>query len=95
MLASPYYGSSGKVVEIDMKQSRVRVQLHVPQQPDIASIINQHEVNFLNNNYNNNNNNNNNNNIKFFLAHLKNSMRLHCYIYIEKVNYLKPIKCFI
>ena len=44
MLASPYYGASGEVIEIDVKQSRVRVQLHVPVEPDILSIIDQHQV---------------------------------------------------
>jgi len=44
MLASPYYGASGEVIEIDVKQSRIRVQLHVPSEPDISSIIDQHQV---------------------------------------------------
>lgn len=44
MLASPYYGSSGEVIEIDVKQSRIRVQLHVPPEPDLSPIINQHQV---------------------------------------------------
>jgi len=44
MLASPYYGASGEVIEIDVKQSRVRVQLQVPTEPDISSVIDQHQV---------------------------------------------------
>lgn len=44
MLASPYYGTSGEVIEIDVKQSRVRVQLQVPAEPDISSVIDQHQV---------------------------------------------------
>ena len=44
MLASPYYGASGEVIEIDVKQSRIRVQLLVPVEPDLSSIINQHQV---------------------------------------------------
>lgn len=48
MLASPYYGASGEVIEIDVKQSRVRVQLHVPVEPDILSIIDQHQALSLN-----------------------------------------------
>lgn len=47
MLASPYYGSSGEVIEIDVKQSRVRVQLHVPLQPDLHSVIDKYKVGFL------------------------------------------------
>ena len=47
MLASPYYGSSGEVIEIDVKQSRVRVQLHVPPQPDLHSVIDKYKVGFL------------------------------------------------
>lgn len=50
MLASPYYGSSGEVIEIDVKQSRVRVQLHVPPQPDLHSVIDKYKalsVNYL------------------------------------------------
>ncbi|KAJ7348748.1 hypothetical protein OS493_039297, partial [Desmophyllum pertusum] len=44
MLASPYYGASGEVIEIDVKQSRVRVQLHVPVEPDISSVIDRHQA---------------------------------------------------
>ena len=44
MLASPYYGASGEVIEVDVKQSRVRVQLSVPVEPDIMSIVDQHQV---------------------------------------------------
>lgn len=44
MLASPYYGTSGEVIEIDVKQSRVRVQLQVPAEPDLSSVIDQHQV---------------------------------------------------
>ena len=47
MLASPYYGASGKVIEIDVKQSRIRVQLHVPVEPDLSFIIDQHQACFL------------------------------------------------
>lgn len=47
MLAPPYYGSSGEVIEIDVKQSRVRVQLHVPPQPDLHSVIDKYKVGFL------------------------------------------------
>lgn len=47
MLASPYYGTSGEVIEIDVKQSRVRVQLHVPPEPDLQSVIDKHQVGFL------------------------------------------------
>lgn len=47
MLASPYYGTSGEVIEIDVKQSRVRVQLHVPPEPDVQSVIDKHQVGFL------------------------------------------------
>ncbi|XP_068754427.1 5'-3' exoribonuclease 1-like isoform X2 [Montipora capricornis] len=48
MLASPYYGASGKVIEIDVKQSRIRVQLHVPVEPDLSFIIDQHQALSLN-----------------------------------------------
>ena len=44
MLASPYYGAFGEVIEIDVKQFRVRVQLQVPAEPDISSVIDQHQV---------------------------------------------------
>lgn len=44
MLANPHYGCSGKVLEVDMKQGRVRVQLTVPPEPDIASISKNHHV---------------------------------------------------
>ena len=44
MLASPYYGASGEVIDVDVKQSRVRVQLSVPVEPDIMSFIDQHQV---------------------------------------------------
>ena len=44
MLASPYYGASGEVIEIDVKQSRVRVQLLVPVEPDLSHIIDQHQA---------------------------------------------------
>ena len=41
MLASPYYRASGEVIEIDVKQSRVRVQLLVPVEPDSSQHRNQ------------------------------------------------------
>ena len=47
MLASPYYGASGEVIEIDVKQSRIRVQLLVPVEPDLSSIIDQHQVRLI------------------------------------------------
>ena len=46
MLASPYYGASGEVVDVDLKQSRVRVQLRVPPEPDISTVIDQHQVRY-------------------------------------------------
>ena len=47
MLASPYYGASGEVIEIDVKQSRIRVQLLVPVEPDLSSITSQHQVRLI------------------------------------------------
>ncbi|KAK2552969.1 5'-3' exoribonuclease 1 [Acropora cervicornis] len=47
MLASPHYGASGEVMEIDVKQSRVRVQLLVPVEPDLSHIIDQHQATML------------------------------------------------
>ena len=44
MLANPHYGCSGKVLEVDMKQGRVRVQLTIPPEPDIASIMKKQNV---------------------------------------------------
>ena len=44
ILANPHYGCSGKVLDVDMKQGRVRVQLTVPPEPDIASISKIHHV---------------------------------------------------
>ncbi|XP_032239667.2 5'-3' exoribonuclease 1 isoform X2 [Nematostella vectensis] len=43
MLAMPHYGASGTVLEVDVKQGRVRVQLRVPEEPNIASIAKQRE----------------------------------------------------
>ncbi|XP_067051785.1 5'-3' exoribonuclease 1-like isoform X1 [Acropora muricata] len=48
MLASPHYGASGEVMEVDVKQSRVRVQLLVPVEPDLSHIIDQHQALSLN-----------------------------------------------
>ncbi|CAB4003897.1 5 -3 exoribonuclease 1, partial [Paramuricea clavata] len=39
MMAIPHYGSSGKVIEVDSKTNRVRVQLTVVPEPDLVSLI--------------------------------------------------------
>ena len=44
MLASPHYGACGEVLEVDTTQGRVRVQLKVPVEPDILSVIEKHKV---------------------------------------------------
>ncbi|XP_046850575.1 5'-3' exoribonuclease 1-like isoform X2 [Xenia sp. Carnegie-2017] len=39
MMAIPHYGSLGKVIEVDSKTNRVRVQLNVVPEPDFISLI--------------------------------------------------------
>ncbi|XP_065061196.1 5'-3' exoribonuclease 1-like [Rhopilema esculentum] len=40
MMASPHYGCSGEVLEVDTDSSRVRVSLAVPPEPDFEDVIN-------------------------------------------------------